>query len=156
MTHFHAGVLLSICALAAFAAAGAEAPVPCTAPVTSPEGRWHVQDEQGLRAVVDIEQRGAQLVAVVREIVLHPGEPAQPRCDDCSGAERGKPIRGLEILWLARGPAPGTWEGTVLDPEEGRRYHATAALAECGQVFELRGYVLLPVFGRVERWKRAQ
>ena len=145
-----------LCALALFGIARAAAPETCPVSTTTADGRWHVVDESGLRAVVDMEQRGEQLVAVVHEIVARPGEPARPLCDECSGAERGKPIQGLEILRLARGRQPGTWEGMVLDPEEGRRYHAIASLAECGQVFELRGYVLLPIFGRVERWRRAQ
>jgi hypothetical protein len=113
-----------------------------------------VQDELGTRAVVEVGSRGVELVAVVREIVPRPGEPPEPRCDECPEPDTGKPIRGLEIMRLAHGAVPGTWEGTVLDPEEGRRYRATAHLAECGRVLELRGYVLLPIFGRAERWQR--
>ena len=145
--------VLLLFALAALGDAGGTP--TCATSITSPEGRWRVQDEQGVRAVVEIARRGEELAGTVREIVPRPGEPAEPRCDDCDGAERGQPIRGLEILQLAPGGAAGTWEGTVLDPEEGHRYRARATLAECGQVLELRGYFLLPIFGRVERWRRA-
>jgi uncharacterized protein (DUF2147 family) len=156
MTPVCARLISSLCVLAAFGGAGAAAaPTPCAAPNPSLEGRWQVQDEQGVRAIVDLKLRGSEVIGVVREVVPRPGEPAEPRCDDCTGAERGKPIRGLEILRLAPGATAGMWEGTVLDPEEGRRYQARAALTECGQVLELRGYVLLPLFGRVERWRRA-
>jgi uncharacterized protein (DUF2147 family) len=146
----------SLCALSAFAAAGCAAAAPtCATSTTSLEGRWRVQDEQGIRAVVDVGRHGTEWVGIVREITPRRGEPAEPRCDACTGAERGKPIRGLEILRLARGEAQGTWEGTVLDPEEGQRYRASAALVECGRVLKLRGYVLLSIFGREERWRRA-
>ena len=113
-----------------------------------------MQDEAGTRALVDVALRGTELVAIVREIVPRPGEPSEPRCEQCPGADRGKPIRGLEIMRLTPGKDGSTWEGTVLDPEEGRRYSANASLAECGKILELRGYVLLPIFGRVERWQR--
>ena len=150
MTPVRSNVVVALCVLAG--AVHAAEPAACGSP--SPVGRWLVRDELGPRAVVEVRATDAQLVGVVREVVARPGEPREPRCDDCEGRERGQPIRGLEILHLAASPATGAWDGDVLDPEEGRRYRARASLAECGRVLELRGYVLLPVFGRVERWQR--
>jgi uncharacterized protein (DUF2147 family) len=118
------------------------------------EGRWATVDEQGkTRAVIEVREAGGQAEGRIVEFRPKPGEVADATCEACKGADRGKPIVGLVILRLA--PAEdGAWRGTVLDPEEGDTYRAVARLRDGGRTLALRGYVLLPVFGRSEAWTR--
>ena len=120
------------------------------------EGRWATLDDEThkTRAVIEIRAQGADIVGRIVEFHPRPGEDANPLCDACKGADRGKPIRGLEILHLAPEADSKGWTGTVLDPDEGDVYRARARLEDGGRRLALRGYVLLPVFGRSETWTR--
>ncbi|MCQ8240678.1 DUF2147 domain-containing protein [Rhizosaccharibacter radicis] len=48
---------------------------------------------------------------------------------------------------------PGHWDGTILDPDNGRTYHARIWNPSPG-VLALRGYLLLPMFGQTQHWTR--
>ena len=118
------------------------------------EGRWATLDEHGKpRAVIEIRAADGQTEGRIVEFHPHPGERPDATCDACKGAEHGKPIVGLVILRLAP-DGDGRWNGTVLDPEEGDVYRAQARLEDGGRTLSLRGYVLVPLFGRSEAWTR--
>ena len=119
------------------------------------DGRWATFDTDGRkRAVVEIVDRGEQATGRIVELIPRPGEDGDPVCVDCEGDARGRRIRGLEILKLDREPEGAGWQGTVLDPEEGRLYRCTATLSADGQTLRLRGFIGLQLFGRTETWSR--
>ena len=122
------------------------------------EGRWLTfdGDTKARRALVDIRRQGPWFKGTIVELYLRPGEDPDPVCEECPGAARGKKIRGLEILSLEAGRDASEFQGRVLDPEEGRVYRCTAVLEPGGKRLALRGYVVLPLFGRSEIWIRAQ
>ena len=124
----------------------------------SPEGRWLTFDADtgAKRAVVEIRRQGPEFKGSIVELYLQKGEDPNPTCKDCPGEARDRKILGLEILSLEYGSAATEFKGKVLDPEEGKVYRCTAVLEPGGKRLVLRGYVLLPIFGRIETWRRAQ
>ena len=91
----------------------------------TPEGRWKtIDDETGkVKSIVEIARTGDGSFRgrVVR--VLRPAGRPGPTCDECDGANRGRPIEGMTILWGLRDEGGGAYGGgRVLDPASGRTY----------------------------------
>lgn len=69
-------------------------------------------------------------------------------------ALRDRPILGLVLMRDFSFEGDATWVGgKVYDPESGDEYQGKMTLQD-GRTLELRGYVLLPLFGRTEMWTR--
>ncbi len=69
-------------------------------------------------------------------------------------ALRHHPIVGLLILREFAADGTNRWTGgTAYDPESGKSYSATMELVN-RDTLELRGYVLIPLFGRTTTWTR--
>jgi len=49
------------------------------------------------------------------------------------------------------GSSDAVWTGTIINPRDGRAYHALITLDQAHQL-RLRGYVGLPLFGRTQIW----
>ena len=123
------------------------------------EGRWITFDEEtkSRRAIVQIVRQEGKLTGRIVEYFPRADEYPDPVCDLCAGADRGRKIRGLQILALEAeaGGNGQRFRGTVLDPEEGKVYRCVATLLANGRRLSLRGYVGLEFLGRSETWERA-
>ncbi len=102
----------------------------------SPVGRWKtIDDETGKpKSVVEITQaaNGTLQGKVVQ--ILQSDRGPNPKCDNCKGANKGKPITGMTILWGLR-PTGKTWAGgTILDPAKGSDYKAKARLIDANKL----------------------
>ena len=65
-----------------------------------------------------------------------------PTCDKCSGANKGKPIKGMTILWGLRPDGAGKWAGgTVLDPAKGKTYKSKLEIKDGGKKLGMSGCV---------------
>jgi uncharacterized protein (DUF2147 family) len=119
-------------------------------------GRWATFDgkTKQRRSVIEIVLNGSEARGRIVELYVQPGEEPDPVCQDCPGNARNRKIRGLQILTLRAEPSSGTWQGKVLDPEEGRVYMCVARLSTDNKHLELRGYVGFEIFGRTEVWAR--
>lgn len=124
----------------------------------SPVGTWNQFDDKkgDLRSVIKIEQAGGELVGTIVKAVLRPGEPTEPKCDKCPGEFKDKPIEGLRFMWGLKGQGRQWDGGQVLDPDEGKIYRVKVKLSEDGRTLEVRGYIGVSMFGRTQRWQRAQ
>jgi len=129
-------------------------PVGTVAAQRSPVGSWTtVGDDGHATAVVEIRERNGELFGVVRALLV-PATHDDSLCGRCSGARRNEPIVGLEILSHMR-PHGSEWTGgEILDPENGRTYHATMRLTDDGRRLIVRGYIGTSFFGRSETWFR--
>jgi uncharacterized protein (DUF2147 family) len=129
------------------------------APVT-PLGRWNtISDEDGkATAVVEIRESGDLYFGVVRALLI-PAEPKDSVCGKCSGERQGQRVVGMEILRRMRhvdDDGKREWSGgEILDPESGKTYKASMTLSEDGQTLTVRGYIGFSMFGRSQKWKRA-
>ncbi len=99
-------------------------PMAAFAQQNSPVGRWKtIDDETGkVKSIVEIQQMSnGTLQGKVVEILQSDRGP-NPTCDKCEGANKGKPVKGMTILWGLR-EDDGEWSGgTILDPSKGKTY----------------------------------
>lgn len=103
----------------------------------SPVGRWKtIDDETGKpKSIVEISQAAnGSLQGKVVEILQSDRGP-NPKCDKCKGANKGKPITGMTILWGLRETGANAWgNGTILDPAKGSDYKAKARLIDANKL----------------------
>ena len=90
----------------------------------TPEGRWKtIDDETGkVKSIVEVTRaQDGRFRGHVAEI-LNASRP-NPTCDDCKGANKGKPVKGMTILWDIRHEGGAEYGGgRILDPGNGRTY----------------------------------
>ena len=71
----------------------------------SPVGRWKTMDDVTGKAksVVVIWEENGKLFGRIQKIVDPDPDDPDPRCDDCTGEQKGKRVIGLRILWDLQG-----------------------------------------------------
>lgn len=110
----------------------------------SPIGKWKtIDDETGkAKSIVEITQASnGTLQGRVIEILQSDRGP-NPTCDKCSGANKGKPVKGMTILWGLRPDGAGKWAGgTVLDPAKGKTYKSKLEIKDGGKKLGMSGCV---------------
>ncbi|UKE49680.1 DUF2147 domain-containing protein [Xanthomonas translucens] len=134
--------------LAAFVAQAAD---------TSPVGRWQtIDDETGKpKSIVQIEQTGNGTLSGKVVEILQSNHGPNPLCDKCDGAQKGKPIKGMTILWGLKPDGAAVWSGgSVLDPAKGKTYKAKITLSDGGKKLQMRGYIGIEALGRTQTWIR--
>jgi len=121
----------------------------------TPVGLWNtISDKDGKpEAVVEIREVNGQLSAVVRELLVE-ADPQDSICGKCTDDRKGQRVIGMEILRHMHRDGDEWTGGEILDPENGKTYHATLKLADGGQKLLVRGYIGLPIFGRSQTWVR--
>jgi uncharacterized protein (DUF2147 family) len=119
----------------------------------SPAGRWKtIDDDTGkVKSIVEITESGGTLSGKVVE-VLHSARGPNPKCDDCKGPNKGKPIVGMTILWDLKPGGDGWTGGTILDPANGKTYKSKAKLIDGGAKLGISGCVAF--FCREQVWVR--
>lgn len=85
-----------------------------------------------------------------------PLKGGKPALDDKNPDEslRWRGVMGMVLLRGFSYDGEGVWNGgKIYDPKSGNDYSAKMTLVD-DKNLDLRGYVLLPLFGRTERWTR--
>ena len=122
---------------------------------SSPEGRWKtIDDETGkVKSIVEISKAAnGTLQGKVVEVLSSDRGP-NPTCDKCKGANKGKPIKGMTILWGLEADGDGEWSGgTVLDPAKGKTYKSKLELLDGGRKLGMSGCIAF--FCRQQEWVR--
>ncbi|AXA83828.1 DUF2147 domain-containing protein [Lysobacter oculi] len=138
-----------------FALAIGLAAVPMLASAQSPIGKWKtIDDETGkAKSIVEITQASnGTLQGRVIEILSSDRGP-NPTCDKCSGANKGKPVKGMVILWGLKPDGNGKWAGgTVLDPAKGKTYKSKLELKSGGDKLGMSGCIAF--ICREQTWVR--
>lgn len=120
----------------------------------SPVGYWKTIDDKTELAMAIVEiypTEEGTLEAKVVEILDEEHGP-NPRCQECPGELRDKPVMGMVVMWDLK-EDDGRWTGgRILDPRKGKVYKAKVALTDEGNL-EVRGYIGLSLFGRTQIWR---
>jgi uncharacterized protein (DUF2147 family) len=135
--------------------AAAALPTPSRAadPIT---GTWEQVDEDGdVGALVALALDHGSVVGRITKVFPGPGEPADPVCEKCPGALRGKPVLGLAVVRGLKPEGRHYGGGRILDPETGDEYDLQADLSPDGQSLSVRAYRGLSLLGRSQTWRRA-
>lgn len=125
------------------------------APLT-PVGNWKTIDDstQTPRSIVAITEHHGELSAKIKKIFYRRGEGPNDICKVCTGTRHNKNMLGLQILWGMTGQGTHWNGGTILDPENGKMYHARFTLENHGKVLKVRAYIGFPLIGRTQYWQR--
>lgn len=128
--------------------------VSATAGWKNVTGYWvTIDDESGKKkSIVKIYKEGGEVRGKVVKLLDPPKE--NPKCTECEGEKKNKPVKGLEIIWgMKPDKDEGVWQdGTILDPENGKKYDSKLWTTDGGDKLKVRGYVT--VFYRTQTWHR--
>jgi uncharacterized protein (DUF2147 family) len=122
-------LLFALPLLAAVSAASAQ---------NSPLGRWKTYDEDTgkPRLIVEVYEGKGGIAAKVVDTLFQ----ANAVCTSCTGENKGKPMKGMVIMWGQKSVGDGEYEGgTVLKLANGKTYKSKAKLM--GNKFEVKGCV---------------
>jgi uncharacterized protein (DUF2147 family) len=124
---------------------------------TTPVGLWQVLDD-GTKQPTGwflIANHDGVYDGILAKMFLKPGEDPNVVCDQCKDDRHGHPWLGLEII---RGMTQESEDkyggGTILDPRDGKIYHATMKLTPDGQTLVVRGYLGIEMLGENQYWTR--
>ncbi|MGA9120904.1 MAG: DUF2147 domain-containing protein [Bacteroidota bacterium] len=85
-----------------------------------------------------------------------PDKDGKPKVDENNPEAklRTRPLLGMTILRGFEFDGDDVWKGgKIYDPKSGNDYSAKMTLVD-EHTLDLRGYVLMPLFGRTETWTR--
>ena len=125
-----------------------------SADMTSAVGNWETIDDKTGKAksVVQITQVGNELRGSI--IKLMDPKKQDAVCDECKGANKDKPIKGMIMMWGLKEAGAGWAGGRILDPSNGKVYKAKMGLSDGGKKLNVRGYIGFALLGRTQTWNR--
>jgi len=124
----------------------------------SPLGRWVTMDDATGKpaSIVILQEEGGRITGKIEKVYDPFPKEANPRCTNCKGDLKDKPMVGMKILWDLARRGDGWSGGMIFDPNSGKTYHCALALESGGSRMKIRGFMGVSVFGRTELWERAR
>jgi uncharacterized protein (DUF2147 family) len=120
----------------------------------SPVGIWkNLDDTDGKeKSHIEIYEANGKLRGKV--IKLLPAATIT-RCDKCEGANKGKSLVGMDILWnLSK--SGSVWDGgEILDPKSGKVYDCKIEMDGSSKL-NVRGFLGFSMFGRTQVWYKVK
>ncbi len=125
-------------------------------PPNSPLGRWKTVDDLTgkVKSVVQIWEQNGKLFGRVQRLINPDPKNPNPRCNDCSGDQKGKPVVGLQIMQNLQKDGQGWSGGTILDPATGKIYKCLVSVQDGGSKLKVRGFIGFSLLGRTQYWLR--
>ncbi len=124
------------------------------ADMTSAVGNWvTIDDTTGKpKSIVKITQVGDALRGSIVKLM----DPTKQNavCDECKGTNKGKPIKGMIMMWGLKPAGAGWAGGRILDPSNGKIYKAKMSLSDGGKKLDVRGFIGFALLGRTQTWIR--
>lgn len=121
-------------------------------------GHWRAVDGESDTpyAIVEfLRTPTGTLSGFLRSVLPGADQPATAAtCDKCTGARKGAPIVGMEIIWNLRPDGDRFIDGSILDPESGRTFRCLVRVIDRGGRLDLTIYERFATFGVTERWER--
>ena len=117
-------------------------------------GIWkNIDDEDGKeKSHIEIYEHNGKLKGKV--IKLLPTATIT-KCEACTGANKGKSILNMEILWDLSKKGNAWDNGKILDPKSGKVYSCKIELNGIDKL-KVRGYVGVSMFGRTQTWYKVK
>lgn len=117
-------------------------------------GKWKtIDDETGkAKSIVEISEKNGKMYGKVVEILT---DKKDAKCDKCSGADKGKPVKGLTIIKGLKKDGSEYSGGTITDPSSGKEYKCVIKLNGTEKL-DVRGYVGIQALGRTQTWVRVK
>lgn len=116
-------------------------------------GKWKtIDDETGqAKSIVEIYKENDKIYGKIVDLI-NP-ERENPKCTECPGKDKGKPIKGLTIIRGLEKDGDEYSDGKILDPISGKLYKCYITLEEADKL-KVRGYIGIALIGRTQYWSR--
>ncbi|MBU3012441.1 DUF2147 domain-containing protein [Polaribacter vadi] len=118
-------------------------------------GKWNtINDDTGkVDSVIEMYKKNGKAYAKILKIT----DPNRQKaiCEKCEGANKNKPILGLEILTGLEKNEEEWSGGEILDPRNGKIYKCYIKLVKPDKL-KIRGYLGVSLFGKTKYWQRAK
>lgn len=151
---------LVLAAIATAPVAAARQAVAATGPTTPQRlsGHWRAIDaetETAYAVIEFVQAADGTFSGFVRTLLQGPEQPAPAQtCDKCTGARKGAPVVGMEVIWNLRPDGERFVDGSVIDPDSGRIFRCRVRVIDRGERMDLTVYERFAIFGFTERWVR--
>ena len=152
-----AALLVPLIALNGTAGAQPAAPAGAPAAVPNPAGLWQAVDGDTKQPTgwFLITDHDGVYAGIIAKMFLKPGEDPNVVCDACKDDRHDQRWLGLEIIrGMKQEDADKYGGGTILDPRDGKIYHATMKVTPDGQTLVVRGYIGIELLGQNQYWSR--
>ncbi len=116
-------------------------------------GKWKTFDEEtgNEKSIVEIYKQNGKAYGKILQL-LEKGKENN-LCDNCSGAKKGQPIKGMEIINGLTKDDDEWNDAKILDPKTGKEYKCYIVLEEANKL-KVRGYLGFSLIGRTQYWTR--